>query len=168
MVAIAAFLVSVVALAFSGIALAITYRKEAHRIRLELSPAKYGGIVLGINNDSGIDASVRSIGYFHRFGQVTWITEGVGDHVINKRVDFPVPVKARSTFEAYLNTFHTIPKFSEAVGLCVQLDTGRLYVLTQQVPRYDAIKMHVASWISRVTGGCYAPRIKRPRIKAYK
>jgi len=166
MIAIAAFSVSVVALVFSGIALAITYRKEAHRIRLELSPEKYGGVVLGINNDSGIDTSARSIGYFRHFGEITWLTGTVGDYVTNKSVEFPFPVKARSTFEVYLNTFHRIPNFSKAVGLCVQLDTGRFYVLPQSVARIDAIKMHVVSWISRVTGGRYAPGVQRPRIKA--
>ncbi|QFY77838.1 hypothetical protein DUD43_09155 [Alcaligenes faecalis] len=165
MIAIAAFFVSLVALVFSGIALAITYRKEAHRIRLELSPAKYGGVVLGINNDSGIDTSVRSIGYFHHFPKITWLTGTVGDYVINKNVKFPLPVNARSTFEVYLNTDRTIPNFGKAVGLCVQLDTGRFYVLPQKVARYDAIKMHVISWISRVTGGRYAPGVQRPRIK---
>lgn len=167
MIAIAALFVSVVALIFSGIALAITYRKEAHRIRLELSPAKYGGVVLGINNDSGIDTSVRSIGYFRHFGEVTWLTDTVGDYVINKMVEFPFPVKARSTFEVYLNTFQKVPNFSKAVGLCVQLDTGRFYVLPQRVARSDAMKMHIASWVSRVTGGRYVPGVERPRIKVY-
>lgn len=167
MIAIAALLVSVVALLFSGIALAITYRKEAHRIRLELSPEKYGGVVLGINNDSGIDISVRSIGYFRRFGEVMWLTDTVGDYVINKAVGFPFAVKARSTFEVYLNTFQTIPNFSKSVGLCVQLDTGRLYVLPHRVAPNDSIRMHLASWVSRVTGGRYAPGVERPRVKAY-
>lgn len=167
MIAIAALFVSVVAIIFSGIALAITYRKEAHRIRLELSPAKHGGVVLGINNDSGIDTSVRSIGHFRRFGEVTWLTDTVGNYAINKAVEFPFSVKARSTFEVYLNTFQTVPNFSKAVGLCIQLDTGRFYILPQSVALSDSIKMHFASWVSRVTGGRYAPGVKRPRVKVY-
>src|SRR5450830_1486089 len=100
MLAISAFCVSIVALVFSGIALTITYRKEAHRIRLELSRARYGGIVLGINNDGGIDTEVRSIGYFRCFNQVTWLSGQIGNNTINKSVDFPFIVKARSNFEA--------------------------------------------------------------------
>ncbi|MDP2143364.1 MAG: hypothetical protein Q8J80_04460 [Gallionella sp.] len=165
MLAIAAFCVSLMALLFSGIALVITYRKEAHRIRLELAPAKYGGVILGISNDSGIDTLVRSIGHFRRFGKVGWISDSVGDHVTNKSVEFPFTVKARSTFEVFINTAQKIPKFSNAVGLCIQLDTGRLYVLPQSVPWNDSLRMHFSAWVSHFTGGKYAPGVKRPRIK---
>lgn len=168
MIAIAALLVSIVALLFSGVALTITYRKEAHRIRLELTPAKYSGVVLGINNDSGIDTSVRSIGYFRDFGKITWLTDTVGDNVTNQVVDVPFVVKARSTFEAYLNTSQKIPNFNETVGLCIQLDTGRIYVLPRRVAQHDSIRMHLVSWISRLTGGRYAPGVERPRAKVYR
>ena len=161
---IAAFCVSLIALFVSAITLSITYRKEAHRIRLELSPAKYGGVVLGINNDSGIVASVRSIGHFRRFGKVTWFGGQVGNYRSNKFVDFPFAVEARSTFEVHINTIRDLRNFNATVGFCVQLDTGRVYVLPQEVPRKDALRMHLSSWVSRLSRGRIAPGIDRPRI----
>lgn len=167
MLAIAAFCVSIIALIFSAIALTITYRKEAHRIRLELSRVKYGGRVLGINNDSGIDTEVRSIGYFRRFGEVTWLDGPVGNNTTNKFVDFPFVVKARSNFEVHLNGSRDIPDFDNAVGLCVQLATGRLYIFPQSVRPKDSLLMHLASWVSRISGGRYALGVRRPRAKVY-
>lgn len=164
MLAIAAFCVSVVALLFSGVALAVVFRKEAHSIRLELTPIQHGDVVLGINNDGGIDASVRSVGYFRRTSQITWVTDSVGDYVANRSVKFPFVVKGRSTFETYLNSHAVSPNFHKNGGFCVQLDTGRLYVLTQRVHLRDSIHMHLASWASRLTRGDYALGIKRPRI----
>jgi hypothetical protein len=167
MLAIAAFCVSIIALVFSGIALTITYRKEAHRIRLELSRAKYGGRVLGINNDSGIDTMVRSIGYFRRFGEVIWLSGQVGNNTTGQFVDFPFVVKARSNFEVHINTLRDIPGFDNEVGLCVQLATGRLYVFPQSVRPKDSLLMHLASWVSRISGGRYALGVWRPRTKVY-
>lgn len=168
MIAGAAFAVSIVALVFSGTALSITYRKEAHRIRLEFSPIDWGNVVLGINNDSGIDTSVRSIGYFRYFGEVAWATGGIGNNSTNKPVALPLLVKARSTYEVFLNPSRSNVDVDDEVGLCVQLDTGRLYVITQGMAGRDAIKMHCVSWISRLSGGRWAPGIDRPRITRHR
>jgi hypothetical protein len=160
-------LLSIIAIIFSACALLITYRKDAHRIRLELSLTPYNDVILGIVNDGGISTSIRSIGYFYKASNVEWITDKVGDHVANIGISFPIFVNARSTFEVFLSTSHRIPRYDKTYGLCVQLDTGRIFMYSRHLPLIDVISMHVTSWISRVSGGRYAPGIKRPRVKVY-
>jgi hypothetical protein len=158
---------SFIAVVFSAIALFITYRKDAHQIRLEVSLTAYRDVILGIVNDGGVDTSIRSIGYFYRFGEVTWLTKTVGNHRANVGIEFPLAVKARSTFEVFLNTSQKIPQYKNTYGFCVQLDTGRLFIYSRHIAKFDAIRMHIVSWISCITGGRYSPGIQRPRFKVY-
>lgn len=153
---IAAFIISLVALFF-------TFRKDAHRIRLEVTPGEYLTVVLGINNDSACDAEVLSVGYFDASGKVTWIPH-VGEYRTNKGVDYPILVKARSLCVIALLLGREIPSEDTAFGYCVQLATGRLYILQGSAPAGAALKLHLASLISRLSGGRYAMGISRVRL----
>jgi len=166
MLPVAALCVSILAFLISASAFTIVYRKEAHRIRLELSEARHF-VILTISNDSGIDTEVSSIGYFRRFREVRWLTKPVGDNATNMFVAFPIVVKARSKFDVQINTLRDIPDFDKEVGLCIQLATGRLYVSTQSVGWKESLLMHMSSWVSRVSGGRYALGVNRPRAKLY-
>lgn len=144
---IAAFLISLVALHF-------TFRKDAHRIRLEITQLEFDVVALGINNDSACDADVLSVGYFDTMGKVTWIPQ-VGEYRTNKWVNYPISVKARSMFAVSLVAGRDVPSKGKAFGYCVQLATGRIYVLQGTAPLKVALKMHFASLLSRLSGGRY-------------
>ena len=153
---VAAFLISLLALFF-------TFRKDAHRIRLEVTPEEYWRVVLGINNDSACDAEVLSVGYFNALGDITWIPQ-VGEYRLNKRVNYPIQVKARSLLAIIFISGKDIPSEGKSFGYCVQLATGRIYVLRGSAPLATALKFHLASLISRLSGGRYALGISRVRL----
>lgn len=155
--AVAAFLISLVALHF-------TFRKDAHRIRLEVTPLEFDVIALGVNNDSACDADVLSVGYFDPTGKVTWIPQ-VGEYRTNKWVNYPIPIKARSMYAVSLVAGRDVPSKGRSFGYCVQLATGRIYVLQGTAPWGVTLKMHVASLLSRLSGGRYVtPGIGRVRL----
>lgn len=147
-IAVGAFLVSLIALFFS-------LRKDAHHIRLEVTPLKYDAIALGINNDSACDADILSVGYFDSDGHVTWIAR-VGDYTTNKFVTYPISVRGRSMFPVSLVRGRDVPyEESASHGYCVQLATGRIYVLRGNVPVATALKMYFASLLSCISRGHY-------------
>ena len=151
------------AIIISLVALFFTFRKDTHRIRLETTLRAYGTIVLGINNDSACDAEVLSVGYFDALGKVTWIPR-VGEYRTNKWVNYPIMVKARSLCVISLLLGREIPSEGTAFGYCVQLATGRLYILRGSAPAGATLNLHLASLISRLSGGRYAMGIRRVRL----
>lgn len=155
--AVAAFLISLVALHF-------TFRKDAHRIHLEITPLEFDAVALGINNDSACNADVLSVGYFDPAGTITWIPR-VGDYRTNKWVDYPISVKGRSMYAVSMVAGRDVPSKSKQFGYCVQLATGRIYVLRGTAPWSIAVKMHLASLLSRLSGGRYVtPGVYRVRL----
>jgi hypothetical protein len=154
---IAAFILSLIAIHF-------TFRKDAHRIRLEAIPVQHGALAININNDSGCDVEVLSVGYFDGSGIVYWI-DRVGEYQRNKWIDYPILVKARSMLCTTTILGRDVPHMSEAFGVCIQLSTGRLYATKFTSPWETALKLHFASLLSRISGGRYVtPGIERPRI----
>lgn len=157
-------LLSLTALIISLVALHFTFRKDAHRIRLEITILEFNLIVLGINNDSACDADVLSVGYFDSSGQVTWIPK-VGEYSTGKWVQYPISVRARSLYNVILIIGREIPDKEMSFGYCVQLATGRIYILRGTAPLWVTLKMHCASLISRLSGGRYViPGFKRIRL----
>ena len=155
--AVAAFLISLVALHF-------TFRKDAHRIRLEVTTLDSGNVVLGINNDSAFDADVLAVGYFDSVDEINWISR-VGEYQTNKGVSYPISVEGRKLYAVVLVPGRDIPSKSWSFGYCVQLATGRIYVLRGTAPWQVAIKMHFASLLSRLSGGRYVtPGLNRVRL----
>lgn len=165
--------ISSIAIVFSSIALITTYRKDGHRIRLELNYLKYNCIVLGIINDSGFDTTIRSIGFFNNNTAINWLDDSatIGNNKTNSPIELPIIVTGRSTFETHLNLNNT--KMSQAckniknAGICVQSDTGRIYVFTEQVNLQIKMQMKFSSFISKASGGRWAPWVRRPRFKTY-
>ena len=158
------------AFCISLIALFISYRKDGHHIRLEVTPQEPATphemdvIVLGINNDSACSANILSVGHFNSLGHVTWIKR-VGDCRTNKFVTYPFSVSGRSIFAVLLIRGRDVPYKRVTHGYCVQLATGRIYVLRGNVPLLTALKMHCASWLSRVSRGRFTlPGLSRPRL----
>lgn len=158
-----ASILSIAALIISLVALFFTFRKDAHRIRLEVTPGEYWTVVLGVNNDSACDAEVLSVGYFDASGKVTWIPH-VGEYRTNRWVDYPILVKARSLCVIPLIFGREIPSKDTAFGYCVQLATGRIYVLRGSAPFGTSFRFHLASLLSRLSGGRYAMGISRVRL----
>jgi hypothetical protein len=115
---------------------------------------EFDAIALGVNNDSACDGEVLSVGYFDATGKVTWIPK-VGEYRTNKWVNYPILVKARSMFAISLVHGRDVPSKGKAFGYCVQLATGRIYVLKGTAPWSVALKLHFASLLSRLSGGRY-------------
>lgn len=157
--------ISFVAIPISLIALYFTFRKDAHRIRLEVTPQPHYAVALGVNNDSACDADVLSVGFFNEAGKVKWV-EKVGSFQTNQWISYPITVKGRSLFVVTLVAGRDIPHADEKFGYCVQLATGRIYVLRNTAPWDVAFKMHFASLVSRLTGGRFTlpviPRVRLP------
>lgn len=156
-VSIAAFLVSLTALFF-------TFRKDAHRVRLEVIQGEYGAIILGVNNDSACDTAVLSVGYFGAQGLVHWLPQ-VGNYATNTSVKYPIHIDARSLFAIQIIAGRHLPVQNQELGYCVQLATGRFFAVQSGAPLGVAVKMHVASLASRISAGRYViGQIKRPRL----
>lgn len=157
------------AMSFAGfclgaMALVIALRKDAHHIRLELTPVKYGGVVLGVNNDSSCEVGIIAVGHFGVSGRVAWV-EMAADHVTNKFVHYPMRVAPRSLRAVLLVAPRDVPYFDTPHGYCIQLETGRLYVLRHGAPLFVSLRMHMTSLVSRLTRGAWCPGIgRRPRL----
>ena len=148
----------------SLIAISIAYRKDVHSLRLEETPHQYWTLILGINNDAACDTEVLSIGYFYSEGDVVWIDRAC-DYSTNKLVEFPMVINARSMRPLLFVAGRDVPKESEKFGYCVQLSTGRVYVLCKNVSFKTKCIMHFGSALSRITrGGVILSRFCPPRI----
>lgn len=155
--AVGGFVISLIALFFS-------LRKDAHHIRLEITSLEHGALALGINNDSACDADVLSVGYFDSDGKVTWISQ-VGDYTTNKFINYPFSVRGRSMFPVLFVRGRDVPYKSSPHGYCIQLATGRIYVLRGNAPFGTASLMQLASFLSWVSRGAYTlPNIERVRL----
>jgi hypothetical protein len=156
-------LIASLSLAIALTALLFSTRKDAHHVRLELSRLSAYSLVLGMNNDSAVAFGILSVGYFQSAKKIVWI-ERVGNHVTNKFVQYPIRVEARSLLALELapwrNNIH-----SEKFGICVQLETGRIYILKNTLTLRESIKLQIAASVSRLTRGKYAPGMpSRPRL----
>ena len=150
-------------LVIAAIALIFSTRKEAHHVRLELSRINQYSLVLGVNNDSAVAFGILSIGCFKNSEKIEWI-EKIGSHVTNKFIDYPIRVEARSLLTLELspwrNNIH-----SDNFGVCVQLETERIYILRNTLPCRAALKLQASAFFSRVTRGKFAPGMPtRPRL----
>jgi hypothetical protein len=145
------------------ISLIFSFRKDAHHIRLEVTYREHGVVVLGINNDSAVPFGILSIGYFRPNREITWITK-VGNYATNKYVGYPIAVASRSLFLISLITSRDVPSRRELYGYCVQLETGRLYVIKNSAPFLPTTLLHITSLISRISRGSWVPGVSAPRI----
>lgn len=144
--------------------LLFTFRKDAHHVRLDLSYVAYDGVVLGVNNDSAVPFGILSVGYFDSRGRVTWISQ-VGEYVSNQWIDYPIRVEPRSLRSILLVAPRDVPLKDQAHGYCVQLETGRLYVLQNSAPKAIWLRLQLASLASRFSRGAWAPGVaSRPRL----
>ena len=147
-----------------AISLLFTFRKDAHHVRLDLTHVAYDGVVLGVNNDSAVPFGILSVGYFDSNGRVTWI-DRVGDYVSNKSIDYPIRVEPRSLRAISLVAPRDVPRNDHAHGYCIQLETGRLYVLQNSAPIAVWLRLQLASLTSRLSRGAWAPGVaSRPRL----
>jgi hypothetical protein len=145
-----------------------TFRKDAHHVRLEL---QYDGhqkyvskAVLNINNDSACTFGVLSIGHFDEAGQITWL-ERVGKYATNRYVDYPIRIEPRSMCAILLVVGRDIPSPKTRTGVCLQLETGRVYVLRNRAPVLVWLRMYAGSIVSRLSRGGWSPGIaSRPRV----
>ena len=151
------------AFAVSLLALTFTFLKDSHRIRLEVLTAVNGNVILNINNDASFETTVISIGYVTACGTKHWFSDGVLCHHTNQGQDFPLRISARSMFDASLHVArHELLRASK-LGLCVQLATGRVYIVLNRLPVRVALACHAGSLVSRLSAGRFAPGFDRPR-----
>ncbi len=155
-----------ISLAFSSVALFFTFRKDAHRLTLEVTPLWEQWIdVLGVGNDSSFAVGILSVGYFDANGRVTWLS--VGDFKINKMATYPIRVEPRSLCALQLLVVRHFNNHKAPHGYCVQLESGRVYAIQHTAPFWPSLKFHAASIVSRLTAGSYAPWLARPRLPSH-
>lgn len=149
---------------FGATSLLFTFRKDAHQVRLDLSDVEYDGVVLGVSNDSAVPFGILSVGYFDSNGQVVWISR-VGEYVSNQWIDYPIRFDPRSLRSILLVEPRDVPLKSQAHGYCIQLETGRVYVLRNTAPAAVWLRLLLASFASRLSRGAWAPGVdSRPRL----
>lgn len=157
-------LISTAALLVSLTALFFTFRKDAHRVRLEINLGGPGVVIIGVNNDSACSASVLSVGYFGSEAKVHWLSH-VGNYKSNSSVSYPICVDARSLLNIQIIGGQELPASYQQFGYCVQLATGRVFVVRGGAPGLISLQMHFASLISRITAGRWVPGyVTRPRL----
>lgn len=153
----------VISLAFSSAALFFTFRKDAHRIFLEVTPLwEQWFDVIGVSNDSSFPVGILSVGYIDSKGRVTWLS--VGCFAENKHAKYPIRVEARSLYTLQVNVVKHFNNHSAPHGYCVQLESGRLYVIRHTVPIGSVTKLQLASLISRLSAGKIVPWLTSPRL----
>ncbi|HHM5822263.1 TPA: hypothetical protein ACRL4E_001923 [Pseudomonas aeruginosa] len=142
---------SMIALAVSLCALYFTFKKDAHRIRLRLKKGSYGtSDFISVNNDSSFPVHISSVGHLPLGGKVEWL-EKIGDGKSNARVDFPVMVEPRTTYQGIL--VGDYPFKSDRYAYCVQLDCGRTFVISDTFPRKEYFYLKMRSLLSWVSSG---------------
>jgi hypothetical protein len=156
-------LIAAISLAITVANILFNLRKDAHHVRLELSEIDHIQTVLGINNDSSVPFGILSVGYMQSSNRIEWI-EYIGNHYTNKLINYPVKVEARSLFTVDLCPYRNkIPH--NGYGVCIQLETGRIYILKHELPLYEYIKIRIAASISRFSRGKFFPGMpQRPRL----
>lgn len=154
---------SIFSIIIATFALFFALRKDAHHVRLELSAIDYLSLVLGVNNDSAVAFGILSIGYFQSPNHIEWI-KIISDHNTNKFISYPIKIEPRSLFPIELCPYRNkIP--SDKFGVCVQLETGRVYILNNTLPLHKIIKLQISAFILRFSRGRYAPGMPpRPRL----
>jgi hypothetical protein len=156
--------IALTSIAISLIALFFTFRRDAHRISLEVTPLWERWIeVIGINNDSSFPVGVLSVGYFESTSKVLWLSS-VSCFAKNFDADFPIRIEARSLCTLQVAVARDVPNPSTARGYCVQLESGRIYVIRHTAPWRISLKFNFSSLISRITAGRIAPWVEQPRL----
>lgn len=152
-----------IALGFSTIALFFTFRKDAHRVSLEVTPLWEQWIdVLGVSNDSSFSVGVLSVGHFNLQGHVTWLP--VGSFVENRSVKYPIRIETRSLCSLQVLVVNHIGNHKAPHGYCVQLESGRVYVIQHTAPVLPTLKLRLASLASRLSAGRFVPWLVLPRL----
>jgi hypothetical protein len=153
----------VVSLAFSSTALFFTFRKDAHRISLEVTPLWEQWIdVLGVSNDSSFPVGILSVAHFDETGRVKWLS--VGDYVKNQWAQYPIRIEPRSLASLQVLVVKHIGDHQRPHGYCVQLESGRVFIVKHTAPFWPTWKLHFASVLSRLSAGRIAPWLSRPRL----
>lgn len=152
-----------ISLAFSSVALFFTFRKDAHRISLEVTPLWEQWIdVLGVSNDSSFAVGVLSVGYFNSRGCVTWLP--VGSFVENRTAKYPIRIEPRSLCTLQVLVVNHFENHKSPHGYCVQLESGRVYVIQHTASFLPTLKLQIASLVSRLSAGRLVPWLERPRL----
>jgi hypothetical protein len=157
--------VSIFALIISCIALYFTFKKDAHRIRLDLGKnSPEFTEFLSINNDSSFPVQIASIGHLAMDREIEWMSE-ICDASVNVTFKFPIKVDARSTYHAVVLWEYL--KRAKKYAYCVQLVCGRTFVISNTLPRKFYIKLKMMSLISWSTSGRVGFEKNNIHIKKY-
>jgi len=143
--------ISIFALGISLTALYFTFKKDAHRIRLNLNKGPYGtSDFISINNDSSFPVFISSVGHLPLDEEIEWMQK-ICDSKVNKSFEFPIKVDARSTYQGVI--LGGYPSKSKRYAYCVQLDCGRTFVISDTMPRQAYLKLKVLSLLSWLSSG---------------
>jgi len=122
--------------------------------------------VVSIDNDSSFSVRVSAIGHIDPNENIKWM-DYIGDVRTNKNISYPMIVEGRS--ELLCSIIHNIHFFptGKIYGYCVQLDSGRTYVSTGNLPFLLSTKLKFKSIVSRVTFGRFGFLKNRIYIQQY-
>lgn len=145
-------ILSIISAFISVTALYFTFKKDAHRLRVNHKyKHREWHDILSINNDSSFTVQISAIGCLTEDGSVHWI-ELVGDYKANNLIDYSIPISGRSTFYA-LVMHRNLPGRAPAAGYCVQLDCGRTFVSVAGLGTKASVAFKVRSAISWLSSG---------------
>jgi hypothetical protein len=130
----------------------ITYRKEAHRLKILVSDEKYSAVRVTVSNDSSYAVEVTGIGTYLDDKPIEWVKDP-GGFVNNDYVKYPVKIDGRSHFEFSFTAGRNVPDSNVLYGYGVQLSSGRTFVTTERLPIRLKAKMITRSIVSRISAG---------------
>ncbi|MXR68757.1 hypothetical protein GNT65_08745 [Shewanella sp. JBTF-M18] len=146
--------ISLISLFFSAVALYFTFKKDAHRLRLtsfESMPKKYRDH-FSINNDSSFPVRVSAVGHIDSRGKLTWIKKTF-EVTKNTRIELPHTIEPRTTLR--LGIVSGVLPTQKHHGYCVQLDCGRTFYTSGNLPTKLALTNKLKGLLSRLTSGKY-------------
>jgi hypothetical protein len=105
-----------------------------------------------------------AVGYFMSSGDVHWL-EHLADYRTNKWLKRPTAVEPMTSLPLLLSYPRDIPDPNfHQYGLCLQLSTGQIYIFRNTISQRQAIKFYFSALTSRLTGGAFAPGLKRAQV----
>lgn len=146
--------ISIVSLVFSAVALYFTFKKDSHRVRIlgfESMPSKYMDL-FSINNDSSFPITISAILHISHNGKITKM-EKCFKYIENERLPIPYTIQPRSTLRAGAVSGVIPSQKQHSYG--VQLDCGRTFYVSGNLPPKVAIKFKLKEVLSRLTSGKY-------------
>ncbi len=142
-------IISSLSMLMSGVAIFITFRKDAHRMKLHLINGNYNDKIT-IHNDSQAKVQLQAVGVIDSSSEIVW-RKGCYNSITNTEVTFPTIIEGRTAFTASLRQ----PDKMDEYAYCIQLSSGRTYVVNSSLNQSVYTRLVFRSIISQLSAGKY-------------